>query len=64
MTYRKLRTGEYEQTETELNEGGSFIYLFCFGFWTEQYCLHRNFSSSDSENKSSCYLLVIVIAMS
>ena len=32
MTCRKLRTGEQGQNRTEINEGGSFVYLDLFWF--------------------------------
>ena len=42
---------------------GLFGYVYKTGFWTEQYCLHRNFIYSDGEDKTSFYVLVLVIAM-
>ena len=32
ITCRKLRTEESEQNRTEINEGGSFVYLVLFWF--------------------------------
>ena len=49
----KRKTGESEQNRTEGRRTKLclFGYVYKTGFQTEQYCLHWNFISSDSEDK-------------
>ena len=66
MTWKKLKRRESEQSRINIDEGTRFVHLvmFIIFFSTELYCLRGNFISSDSKYKYSCYLLLIVIAMS